>query len=326
MAPRVLLRTLLAHWVGAALVAAVVVLGGAVLTLVQLESDGGARPLRNLLAALLLGLVLGVGYAVVRVTLEGRLRTPDSLEQRFGVPVVGVVPSSDRLGHTAIHGVGVTRESRGEHGDSAGDAFATMCANLDSVDAPSRVLVVTSAEPRDGRSTVAAHLAVATALTGQRVVLVDADLRQPTIAARFGLVEGVGLTDVLARRVEVGEVLQPTAVHDDLHVLAGGSATVHPGELLASDAMRSLLSDLAEQAYVVLDAPPLLPAPGAGTSTGAAELVARADGALVVLSAGDTRDRELDAALRRLHAVRGRALGLVVNRVGRRGLVYRPEA
>ena len=312
MAPRVLLRTILAHWVGAALVAAVVVLGAALLTFRQLQGDGGARPLLNLVTALLMGLVLGVGYAAVRVAREGRLRTPDSVEQRFGVPVVGVVPSSDRLG---------------EHGDAAGEAFRALRAHLESLGAPSRCLVVTSAEPRDGRSTVAAHLAVATALAGHQVVLVDADLRQPTLASRFGLVEGVGLTDVLGRRVAVGDVLQPTAVHDDLQVLAGGSAIGNPGELLASDAMRSLLAELAQHAYVVLDAPPLLPTPGAAASasTGAAELVAGADGALVVLSAGDTRDRELDAGLRRLHAARGRVLGLVVNRVGRRGPVYRPE-
>ena len=323
MAPR-LLRTLAAHWAGSALVGAVVVLSGALVTLVQLRADAGAPVLPNLVVALVLGLLAGTGYAVLRVMLEGRRRTPDSVGHRFGVPVVGVVPSSDRLGHTASPGA--ARDSNSEHGDTAGDAFRALRTALDPGGAGrARILVVTSPEPRDGRSTVAAHLAIATALAGQRVVLVDADLRQPTIAARFGLVEGVGLTDVLAGRVDLADVLQPTAVHDALQVLAGGSVTTHPRELLGSDAMRVLLAELAREVCVVLDAPPVLPAPGtAQASTGAADLAALADGALVVLSAGDTRDRELDSALQHLRACGGRPLGIVVNRVGRRGPVYRP--
>jgi len=172
---------------------------------------------------------------------------------------------------------------------------------------------VTSPQPGDGKSTIAANLAAAIALAEQPCVLVDGDLRRPSVATSFGLVEGVGLTDVLAGEARVDEVLQEVAGLPHLRVLASGSIPPNPSELLGSQSMRHVLRTLGEKATVVVDAPPLLPV------TDAAVLTAVADGAFVVISTGRSLDNDLEAALAQLTAANGRTLGVIFNRVAKRG-------
>ena len=270
----------------------------------------------NLLLGLVVGLLIGVAYAVVRNQLDRRLRSAADVEKPFGVPVVGAIPLADGLSHKpgerapiAI-GENVPSSSRGE-----GEAFRKLRTNLAymDVDNPPRVIVVTSPKQGDGKSTVAANTAAAIAASGRAVVLVDADLRRPTVADSFGLAEGVGLTDLLIGRVELADALQTTADLPSLRILAAGRIPPNPSELLGTLAMEHLLKDLAKDALVIIDAPPLLPV------TDAAVLTAVADGALVVVSAGQTLDTELRAALGHLSAVNGRALGVVFNRAVSRG-------
>ncbi|GAA1930648.1 polysaccharide biosynthesis tyrosine autokinase [Nocardioides marmoribigeumensis] len=275
------------------------------------------RPERNLALALVLGLMLGFGYAMVRNVLDRRLRTADLVEQRFPVSVVGMVPVSDLLEHKKGERAKLALQGRTEASDDAasGEAFRKLRTNLAfmDVDNPPRVIVVTSPRPGDGKSTVSANLAAAVAAGGQSVVLIDADLRRPSVADSLGLVEGVGLTDVLTGRVDAIDALQEVSGREHMRVMAAGRIPPNPSELLGSNAMRSLVAELGEKYLVILDAPPLLPV------TDAALLTANADGALVVISAGRTVDAELNTALNHLTAVRGRALGVIMNKVPRRG-------
>ncbi len=185
-----------------------------------------------------------------------------------------------------------------------------------NVDDPPRVIVVTSARPRDGKSTTAANLAAAISLSGQPVTLVDGDLRRPSVADKLGLVEGAGLTDVLIGQVDLDDVLQEHARFSNLRVLAAGSTPPNPSELLGSHAMQALLKELGEHGIVIVDAPPLLPV------TDAAVLTRNCDGAIIVVSHGLTLDNELDECLRQLTAVKGTVLGVVFNRMPRRGSTY----
>ncbi len=284
------------------------------------ETPVAPQPVRNLGLGLVLGLLLGLGYAMIRNTLDRRLRTAESVQERFGVAVVGSVPEADVLGHAPgeraklalDHGLGTGPDA------AASEAFRKLRTNLIymDVDNPPRTIVVTSPRPGDGKSTVAANLAAAIAVSGQRVVLVDADLRRPSVADSLGLVEGVGLTDVLVGRLALDDALQESTEHENLRILAAGRIPPNPSELLGSQAMRSLVHTLAKEALVVLDAPPLLPV------TDAAVLTANADGALVVISAGQTMDHELARALEHLQAVNGRALGVILNKVGKGGDSY----
>jgi capsular exopolysaccharide synthesis family protein len=158
---------------------------------------------------------------------------------------------------------------------------------------------------------VAANLAAAVAIGGQAVTLIDGDLRRPTVADSLSMVDGAGLTDVLVGRVTAAEVMQDHPDVPGLRVLASGAIPPNPSELLGSNAMRSLVTELAEDAMVIIDAPPLLPV------TDAAVLTRSADGAIVVITHRGTLDTELVASLGHISSVHGRTLGVVFNRMRR---------
>src|SRR5262249_47459695 len=148
----------------------------------------------------------------------------------------------------------------------------TNLAYMD-VDNPPRVIVVTSPKQSDGKSTVAANLAAAIAIGGQQVTLIDGDLRRPTVADSLAIVAGARLTAVLMGRAPPDEVMQDRPDVPGMRVLASGAIPPNPSELLGSKAMQSLVSELAQDAMVIIDAPPLLPV------TDAAVLTRSADGA-----------------------------------------------
>jgi capsular exopolysaccharide synthesis family protein len=181
------------------------------------------------------------------------------------------------------------------------------------VDNPPRTIVVSSPLPGDGKSTLAGNLAVSLAAAGQHVILVDADLRRPMLATLFGLPEGAGLTDLLAGRAEIGDVAHNVDHSRNLAVITAGRIPPNPSELLGSNRMRDLIRKLSEHALVIIDSPPLLPV------TDAAVLATAADGALIVVTAGKTTFDMLQRAHENLTKANARTLGIVLNRVPRRG-------
>jgi capsular exopolysaccharide synthesis family protein len=272
---------------------------------------------RNTALGIVLGALLGLGYAVLRSTLDRRLRTASDVESRFPVPVVGSIPTSTALRNRDT--TDPTRTSYGTEDPSAGEAFRKLRTNLVymDVDNPPRVLVVTSPKPGDGKSTVAANIAMTLESSGQKVILIDADLRRPMVADSFGLDPVVGLTSVLSGQLPIEVALRPVPGRDNMQVLTAGPLPPNPSELLGSKAMGSLIRSLAANgSYVILDAPPLLPV------TDAAILATSADGAFVVVSSGKTLDTELGSALGSLEAVGARTLGVVINRTSAPGRGY----
>jgi capsular exopolysaccharide synthesis family protein len=191
------------------------------------------------------------------------------------------------------------------------EAYRHLQTNLQflDVDSPPRVLMVSSAVPAEGKTTVAVNLALALADAGQRVVVIEADLRRPRVTAYLGLVGGVGLTNVLTGRAQVEEVEQ--AYEDgDLVVIGAGPTAPNPAQLLASGTMAALLAKLrASYDYVILDAPPLLPVADA---TGLAVL---ADGVLLSVRHGSTTKDQLRQARATLERVGARIVGTVLNLV-----------
>ncbi len=264
----------------------------------------------NLALGLLVGLALGVAYALVRATLDKRLRVPRDVEREFDIAVVGAIPLD-----TAFSKAGWTTSDLGQATSEAVRELRTNLAFMD-VDNPPRVVVVTSSLPGDGKSTTAILLAQAVAESGRNVVLIDADLRRPTIAKRLGLVEGAGLTQVLVGQASASDMLQASGTSGHLWIMAAGTIPPNPSELLGSEAMHSLLYSFPEDALILIDSPPLIPV------TDAAILTARTDGALVVARSGKTTTDLLDRALGNLDRVKGRALGVILDGVSRKG----PEA
>lgn len=266
----------------------------------------------------LIGLAAGIAYAIARYTLDRRIRSVDGVEQATGVAVVGTIPeeksftADDRL--IPFDG-GNSMGSQNAHLFGVAEAMRELRTNIQfmDVDNPPKVMVVTSPLPGDGKSTTAANLAITLAANGQRTILIDGDLRRPMVSTVFGLPDGAGLTDVLAGRAEVAEVAQPFGRNRNLIVIGAGKIPPNPSEVLGSERMQELLRGLSQQATVIVDAPPLIPV------TDASVLANRADGAIVVVSVGKTTYEILGKALGNLERAGARALGVVLNRVPRKG-------
>ncbi len=241
----------------------------------------------NLALALLIGLVLGLGIAVLRELLDNTVKTPEELATQANTPVLGVVPWDKKAAQTAI-------SFRADPHGMRSEAFRQMRTNLQfvDVDKPPRIIAVTSALPGEGKTHTALNLAAALAEAGQRVCLVEADLRKPTLAKLLGLVGDVGLTSVLIGKAEITQVLQNAG--QKLAVMTSGPVPPNPSELLVSDHCRRTLTYIADQVdVVIIDTAPLLPV------TDGAEISAIADATLLAVRAGKTTREQI----KRAHAV-----------------------
>jgi capsular exopolysaccharide synthesis family protein len=260
------------------------------------------QPTRNAALALLLGLLAGVGLAVLRDTLDTRIRTSEDLaEVTSEAPVLGNIHFDK----------GATKAPMITQLDSHAprvEAFRVLRSNLQfvNVDAANKIFVLTSALPGEGKSSTACNLALTLADAGQKVLLLEGDLRRPRAAAYLGLENSVGVTTVLLGRASLDEAIQPVVENCDL--LASGMIPPNPSELLQSDAMKRLLTQVrSDYDFVLIDAPPLLPV------TDAALLATESDGAVLVVHHGSTRRDEVSSSVSRLDAVGARLLGTVVN-------------
>ena len=187
------------------------------------------------------------------------------------------------------------------------EAYRTLRTNLlfSAAVRSLRCLVITSAGPKEGKSTTAANLAVAFALQGQRVVLIDCDLRRPRIHNLFEMTQNPGLTNVLLGNSTLEDAMRSTRV-PGLSVITSGSLPPNPVELLGSQQMRGLLERI-ESDLVVLDTPPML------VASDAAVLARAADGVLMVVRAGRTQRGALQESAQQLAAIGARLVGTVLN-------------
>jgi len=192
------------------------------------------------------------------------------------------------------------------------EAYRTLRTNLQfvSLDKPLQSLLVTSSGPDEGKSTMLANLAVAIAQTEKRVILVDCDLRRPSLHKLFGLGHREGLTTMMVDdNAMKAPPLQETAV-PGLSLLASGTLPPSPSDLLGSQRMDRVLAVLKEQAdMVLLDAPPVL------AVSDAAILATKADGVLLVVSAGQTRRESVQMAKTKLEKVNANLIGAVLTNV-----------
>ncbi len=270
------------------------------------------RPTRNLALAVLLGLLVGVGGAVLRDLLDTTVKSAELLTQLTGAPTLAVVPYDQSARRTPLIPDGsrvIADGSRGRALAARAEALRHLRTNLQfvSVDRPPRVIVITSPVPAEGKSTTAVNLAVAFAEAGARTLLIEADLRHPRVAAYLGLEGAVGLSNVLASQVHLGDVLQRWGPHE-LWVLPSGFVPANPSELLGSQHMVDLLDHVRERFdMVIIDTPPLLPV------TDAAVVAAAADGAVLVARAGRTHRNRITTAVAALDRVDSRLLGCVLN-------------
>jgi capsular exopolysaccharide synthesis family protein len=256
----------------------------------------------------LLGLAAGIGGAVLRETLDNSVRSKDGAEEAAVAPVLGAIGEDEKAASRPL----VVQDDQFSAG---AEAFRQLRTNIQflSLEGQVRSLVVTGSVAAEGKTTTASNLALALAQAGDRVILVDADLRRPTLAPLLGLNPKVGLTNVLLGKATLHEALQPWRDDLPLQVLTSGPKPPNPSELLGGSRMADLLDKLKGEAdVVVFDSPPLLPV------TDAAALARLTDGAVVVCQFGRTKTDHLAQSAESLRSVGATVLGVVLNRVSRR--------
>jgi len=273
-----------------------------------------SRPLRDLGLGLLAGLLAGLAGALLREALDRSIRTPRELHEAADASVLAAIP----------HHPSVAKEPELLQGGSSpgAESFRQLRMNLHSVAPAVKLLAVTSAAPGEGRSTTAANLALMAAETGRRVLLVEADLRRPTIAAHLGLREAPGLSEVLAGEATLADALREWGQYP-LWVLPAGDVPLNPTELLDSGNMAALLEHARHHFdLTVIDTPPLLPLTDAGV------VAPEVDGVLLVARANRTGHEQVRATAAALRTVHGQVVGCVLNGVqrGDAGVTYRYPA
>ncbi|MFE4674228.1 polysaccharide biosynthesis tyrosine autokinase [Streptomyces sp. NPDC056721] len=258
------------------------------------------RPLLNLVAGVLGGLLLGAGLVALRETLDTTLKTSEALGEFTTLPGLGTIPYDKNVPRQPLVSADV-------HSPRA-EAFRKLRTNLQfsQVDEPPRIIAVTSSVPGEGKTNTAVNLALSLAEAGLSTCLVDGDLRRPCVASTFGLVQDAGLTTVLIGQARIEDVMQQAG--GQLSVLASGAVPPNPTELLASARMEEVLRELADtHDVVIVDTAPLLPV---ADTVGLASFT---QGALLVVRAAKTSREQVRTAADSLDRVNVRVLGTVFN-------------
>ncbi len=288
-----------------------------------LDPAGGASKVQsrgrvNVFLGALLGLILGVGAAFFLEYLDRTVRTSSDVESLLGIPVLGVIPRLRPIGDA-----GAEPGERGARGllplvvaldplDAAAEAYRNLRMNLmfmSTEDEPIRTILFTSPGPAEGKSTTAVNFAVMLAQQGQKVLMVDADLRRPSLHRALDVLREPGLTNLLIGDAEARETVRPNVL-PNLDFLPSGPFPPNPSELLNSKGMRRVLEEL-EGRYdqIIVDSPPVL------AVTDAAVLAVHADGVVLVLRSGETEQRAAERSVDQLRRLGVRVFGAVLNEV-----------
>ncbi|MFJ4267041.1 polysaccharide biosynthesis tyrosine autokinase [Paenarthrobacter nicotinovorans] len=262
----------------------------------------------SLVVGLVGGLAVGLMAAILRSTLDNRIRGEADVRRVTNAPLLGGIAFDQDASKKPLLTQAAPQSPRAE-------SFRQLRTNLQfaNVTGQARSVLVTSSLPGEGKSTTATNLAIALAQAGQTVCLVDADLRRPMVNEYLSLDRNAGLTTALLGAADVNDLIQHWG-DDNLYVLTSGQIPPNPSELLGSNEMKHLIGRL-EQAFdtVIVDAPPLLPV------TDAAVLSQNVGGVVLVVGSQKLRQQDLEKSLNALNLVSSNILGIVLNRLPVKG-------
>jgi len=258
---------------------------------------------RDWLMALVLGLALGVAFAYTIEYLDDTVKIPDDVTRRLRLPLLGLVP--------AVAGGKVPMLLNPVPHDF-GEAFRSLRTSLVFTNGTdgNRMIAVTSSQPLEGKTTTACNLAVALALGGSRVMLIDADMRRPGLHRTMGLQNEVGLSHVLTGQARVREAVQRTS-EPNLYVMTAGRTPPNPSELLSSARMQNLIANLQSGPFdwVIIDTPPVL------AVTDAVIVAPYVAGLVFVVGSEMTRRAHAERAIETIQSGKPNIIGAVLNRV-----------
>lgn len=275
---------------------------------------------RNLGFGFCLGLTTGIGLAFLLEGIDNTVRTPEQAQVISGLPSLGMIPLGSR-NHSEAASRGLTvavpkeaveliTQSRPQSQMSEAYRALRTSLLLTSVGAPPKIILITSALPQEGKTTTSVNTATVLAQKGTRVLLVDADLRRPSIHKALGLGLRSGLSNVLTGGVSLPDAIFRSSVLPNLFVLPAGTPPPNPAELLASSQMVEVLAELRQHYdHIVLDTPPTL------SVTDAVVLSTRADAVVLVIRCGQTTKPALRRSREILAQVNARVAGVLLNAV-----------
>lgn len=259
---------------------------------------------QNTTLAVMVGILLAVATIFTINIFDDTIRNPDEIRQKFNLPILGMIAR-----HPVPEGKPIAQD---QPRSPVAESFRALRTNImySAVDAPLRRIIITSATPQDGKTTVTANLGVVMANNEHKVTIIDADMRRPQIHRRFGLPNRSGLSFLFVSPLEeISEAIQSTDI-PGLTIVTSGVLPPNPVELLVSRKMIQIFDRLNQDSDMILiDTPPLL------SVTDAAALAPLIDGVVLVVKPGETRMGVFRQAVEQLQAVRARILGVVLNDV-----------
>lgn len=261
------------------------------------------RTMQNTLLAGLVGALLAAGIVVAIDALDDRLKDPADLARRTGLPVIGVIPFTD----VEATGPVTNLEPR----SPVSEAYRALRTNIQFSNMTRKLnrIVVTSPTPGDGKTTVAANLAIILAQGGQKVTLIDADLRRPKVHKMFKQTNRIGLTGLFLKQIELSDAAKSVGV-DKLSIITSGQIPPNPAELLGSVRMSEMLDEIQTVSdRIVIDTPPIL------SVTDASVLNPYVDGIILVVQVGQTHVGAAIQAVQNMRQVGVNLIGLVINGV-----------
>ena len=275
---------------------------------------------RNLAFALALGLTTGIGLAFLMEGMDNTVRTPEQAQAISALPSLGMIPLGSKLaGESGARRLAIASSkeavelvTQARPQSQMAESYRALRTSLllTSLGAPPKVILVTSALPQEGKSTTSINCAIVLAQKGARVLLVDADLRRPSIHKTLGMGPRTGLSNVLTGNANLQQAIVRSPIMPTLFILPAGTPPPNPAELLASSNMKDVLAELRDQYdHIVVDTPPTL------SVTDAVVMSTRADSVVLVIRSGQTTKQALRRARELLVQVNARVSGVLLNAV-----------
>jgi capsular exopolysaccharide synthesis family protein len=269
------------------------------------------KPTETALLGAAIGLLITAAIVFLIEFLDDTLKTPDEIKAILEVPVIGFIgelKQNSKKGEDAL-GVYVAKNPR----SPVAEAFRSLRTNLEysSVDNPVKTILVTSSGESEGKSTIAANLAIVEAQSGKAVVIVDADMRRPKVHLQFSKPNRMGLSDVVTGKLGIDDVLKTYDQVENLSIITCGTIPPNPAELLGSERMSQTLKDLKMRFdVIILDTPPMI-------VSDAQILSSKVDGLVYVVIPGQTRAITAMRPLEELRRIESKVLGVVANKIPR---------
>lgn len=271
------------------------------------------------LTGLLLGLVAGVGLSLLLELIDKTIRTKEQLQELLAVPMLGMIPRIDgRKAGKRRYRKKSGKVHQANNSKYIKDSFSKLKVNVDFsfLESESRCIAVTSALPDEGKTLVATNLAVSMAATGHKTLLIDADMRSPSIHSTLNVTNISGLSDAILLKSDWRKLVQPTTV-PRLSVITAGQKPPNPARVLESKLFLEMIKEIKKDYdYIVIDTPPLLPVPDS-------QIIApHVDGVMLVIHQGKTKIEHAKQAKDILHLANANLIGTVLNGVKEKGNQY----